>query len=271
MTNLEKLDYFKFCPIKEFIGAGYEKYRPHWKWERNINNASLYLIAEGSLDFCVGNNMFTASRNDVVFLTKSDIATIRNNCESHSSLFYIAFNFDENISLLSESVFKSTSYRHLFKDILDAHLSKAPFSSMRINQLFTKLLYNLSVDSLQKRKDYVLTSRIQSAAEYININYYKNISIENLCNISGYSPAHLRRLFIKTFGVSPNEYIINKRIEMAKEMLLDIPEKNIEEISDLLGVSSSSYFCKLFKTKTGYSPGEYKNLKQNVEEQKIMK
>ena len=58
--------------------------------------------------------------------------------------------------------------------------------------------------------------------------------------------------------MSPQNYILEKRIEVAKEMLLDIPEKTVEEISDLLGVNSCSYFCKLFKSKVGLSPNEYR-------------
>ena len=154
---------------------------------------------------------------------------------------------------------------HLFKDILDAHRSMAPYSSLKIMYVFHKLLYSLMLESLKSEKEYLLTSRITAAAEYININYYKNITIEQLCSITGYSPAHLRRLFTKTFGVPPQVYILDKRIEIAKEMLLDIPEKTVDEIADLLGMNSASYFCKLFKAKTSLSPAAYRNkYKDNI-------
>jgi two-component system response regulator YesN len=103
-------------------------------------------------------------------------------------------------------------------------------------------------------------SRINSAAEYINVNYYKNITMQDLCRLTGYSESHLRRLFVKNFGMSPQNYIVEKRMEMAKEMLLDIPEKTVDEIADLLGISSTSYFCKLFRSKNGMSPSDYKRL-----------
>ena len=93
---------------------------------------------------------------------------------------------------------------------------------------------------------------------YENINYYKNITMEQLCKITGYSSAHLRRLFTKNFGMSPQSYILDKRIEIAKEMLLDVPEKTVDEIADLLGMSSTSYFCKLFRAKNGISPTQYR-------------
>ncbi len=258
MKKFEKADFIALSPIKEFIGAGFEKYRPHWKWERNINNASLYYISDGSLQFDLAKESFTVQKSDVVFLKKSDIATISNNTDAYSSLYYIAFNYDSDYDPELKSVTKNTTHLSLFKDILDSHRSGALYSSLKTSFSLQKLIYNLLIESLHTNKDYILTSRIKSAAEYININYYKNISIEQLCRISGYSPAHLRRLFIKTFGVSPQNYIIERRIDAAKEMLLDLPEKNVDEISDLLGMGSSSYFCKLFKSKTGLSPISYR-------------
>lgn len=261
MSSIETVDFFKNNPVHEFAGAGFEKYRPRWSWERNLRNASLYFIADGSLTFEFGSKSFTAHKNDVVFLKSSDNALIKNSTDSYSSLYYIAFKYDEGTNLGLSTIYKNTGYLRSFKDILDTHRSGAPLSSLKISHLFLRLLYSLCFDSLQSRKDYIITSRIQSAAEYININYYKNINIEQLCRITGYSPAHLRRLFIKTFGASPQNYILDKRIEVAKEMLLDVPEKTVDEIADLLGMSSTSYLCKLFKAKTGLSPTEYrKNL-----------
>lgn len=100
--------------------------------------------------------------------------------------------------------------------------------------------------------------------EYININYYKKITPAFLSEISGYSPTHLRRLFVKNLGVPPMEYILNKKIEMAKEIFLDAPEKTINEVAELVGFCSASYFCKTFKKRVGISPLEYK--KQNQQE-----
>lgn len=259
MTYFEKADFFMCNPINDFVGAGFEKYRPHWKWNRNINNASLYYIADGSLQFDLHDESFTVNKSDVVFLKRSDKATISNITDNYSSLYYIAFNYDEEFTPELSSVIKESSYRPLFNDILDSYRSGAPYSSLRVKYLLEKLIYSLLIETLHSKKDYILTSRINAAAEYININYYKNISIDKLCSITGYSPAHLRRLFSKTFGTSPQNYIIEKRIEAAKEMLLDVPEKTVDEIADLLGMGSSSYFCKLFKTKTGLSPLNYRD------------
>ena len=265
MSSLQKADFFALNPIHNFKGAGFEKYRPHWHWERNLSNASFYYIADGSLEFEFSDSSFTAKKGDVVFLNSTDIAIIRNSTDFYSSLYYIAFNYDEETPLELSTHYKETPYHNFFKDILDAHRSMAAYSSLKINHLFHKLLYSLLIDTLQSREEYRLTSRINAAAEYININYYKDITMEKLCDITGYSTAHLRRLFSKTFGTSPQNYILDKRIEIAKELLLDVPQKNVDEIADLLGMNSTSYFCKLFKAKTGMSPLIYrKNMSTEI-------
>ncbi|MBQ2932376.1 MAG: AraC family transcriptional regulator [Clostridia bacterium] len=48
------------------------------------------------------------------------------------------------------------------------------------------------------------------------------------------------------------------KTERAKELLLHIPEQTVEEIWDMLGFCPLSYFCRLFKSKVGMSPVEYK-------------
>ncbi len=50
--------------------------------------------------------------------------------------------------------------------------------------------------------------RIIKSVQYININYYKKITVSELCKISGYSVSHLRRLFMREYGVSPRQYIV---------------------------------------------------------------
>ena len=45
---------------------------------------------------------------------------------------------------------------------------------------------------------------------------------------------------------------------MAKEMLLDAPEKTIDEIAELVGFCSASYLCKIFKNQTGKTPSAFR-------------
>ncbi|WP_316931355.1 helix-turn-helix transcriptional regulator [Chryseobacterium sp. P1-3] len=60
-------------------------------------------------------------------------------------------------------------------------------------------------------------------------------------------------------GISPQEFIHNKLIDVAKEQILE-HGKSISEISYDLGFKYPQHFTRLFKTKVGISPSEYKTL-----------
>lgn len=63
---------------------------------------------------------------------------------------------------------------------------------------------------------------------------------------------------MKCTGKSPIRYVIDKKTAMAKKML-ENSNTSVERIAELLEFESSSYFCKLFKKKTGMTPTEYRN------------
>jgi AraC family transcriptional regulator of arabinose operon len=69
----------------------------------------------------------------------------------------------------------------------------------------------------------------------------------------GYSPDHFGRLFKKHTGLTPLDYIIQARIEHAKELLLG-SNLSVQRISELLGYCDVFHFSKQFKQKTGVSP-----------------
>jgi len=75
------------------------------------------------------------------------------------------------------------------------------------------------------------------------------------------NPAYLGQLFKKWMGYSIVDYIHKVRIEQAKRLLLET-DQNIDLIADQTGFKDRSYFCKIFKKKTGLSPGEYKKYKK---------
>ncbi len=59
-------------------------------------------------------------------------------------------------------------------------------------------------------------------------------------------------------GVSARAYIQSRIIAEAKN-LIDITDMNINQIADTLGFGTPNYFIRLFKKKTGITPGEYRN------------
>lgn len=186
-----------------------------------------------------------------------------NSSNEEAELFYIAFYMKKG-HLASELGIDMVSnggggYRHRFVDINDTYLSGAPACFIRADALFYELVYQLISDKLSSDKRFETDMRIIKSVEYININYYKKITVNDLCKISGYSVSHLRRLFMREYGVSPRQYITDRKIEMSKELLLEHSEKTVEEISELVGMCNTAYFCRTFKSSVGVSPKKFRD------------
>jgi len=65
-----------------------------------------------------------------------------------------------------------------------------------------------------------------------------------------------RKLFKEYSGMTPMDYKLNAMIGQAKQHLT-YSERSVAEIAEMLGFSSATYFCRMFKKKTGVTPMEY--------------
>ena len=90
---------------------------------------------------------------------------------------------------------------------------------------------------------------------YIENNYGVKLNLDFLSRIHFVSKYHLLRLFKKYYGLTPRQYLIDKRIAKSKEHLKN--GMSVTETCNAIGFESLSLFSTLFKTKTGRSPSEY--------------
>ena len=98
---------------------------------------------------------------------------------------------------------------------------------------------------------------LSGAIEYINSNYSKKISLEDICENVHISKYHLCRRFKETVGMTVMEYVQETRVAAAKSMLAN-SNLRIEEISEQCGFGCLSYFSQIFKQRTGISATQYR-------------
>lgn len=92
---------------------------------------------------------------------------------------------------------------------------------------------------------------------YIDHNFRNNIKLEAIAPLFGYNSAYLGKIFNKTVGESFNSYVDHKRIECAKELLLEDRLK-VYEIAEQVGYRNVDYFHKKFRKYVGQSPAEFR-------------
>lgn len=101
---------------------------------------------------------------------------------------------------------------------------------------------------------------IDTAMNYINAHFKENISLDEIADIASISKYHFLRVFKQLNGVTLTEYIHYQRIVEAKR-LLAMTEKPVWEIAEELGYNSVQYFFRVFKSRTGYTPLQYRKKK----------
>ncbi len=99
---------------------------------------------------------------------------------------------------------------------------------------------------------------LEEAANILRNEISKPNTVEVLCKRVGMNPNKLQNGFQHLYGVTINQYMHNLRLELAKEMLLD-SDYSMAQIVEKLGLSSASYFSKIFKQKYNITPSAFRN------------
>ncbi|MFB9277029.1 helix-turn-helix transcriptional regulator [Cohnella cellulosilytica] len=98
---------------------------------------------------------------------------------------------------------------------------------------------------------------VHQARRYLEENYPSDISLAILAKLTHMNAYHLIHLFKGETGMSPIQYLIRYRMEVAKQYLATT-ELPMVDIADKVGYKSETYFQNLFKKTTGVSPGKYR-------------
>lgn len=99
--------------------------------------------------------------------------------------------------------------------------------------------------------------QILQVTDYINDRLTESIKIKDLAKILGISQFHFSRLFKKSTGITPHQYVIQQRIELAKR-LLEKADRSITDIALNCGFNSQSHLGRYFRAITGMTPRAYR-------------
>lgn len=105
---------------------------------------------------------------------------------------------------------------------------------------------------------------ISLAIDYIQKNIQRPISLNEVAQRAYLSPSYLSRLFKKYLHVNFIEYVNNQKIALAQEKL-SLTLTPINQISNQIGFTQTSYFTKIFKKKTGITPSEFRQRNHTIQ------
>ena len=142
-------------------------------------------------------------------------------------------NFLNNFQLKTDRMELETNLIFLLEEIF--------FNIFKITPTFAENSKNLQPDSVKK---------------YLDENFIEELTLSDLEKISGQSRFSILRKFRSKYKLTPHAYIINKRIEIAKKMILE--NRSVARTAADSGFFDQSHFIKTFKKYVGMNPSEYK-------------
>ena len=170
------------------------------------------------------------------------------------NLYNSIFNADKPISImLSEE-----KYNEIIK-IENIILLAGPDERYKSLQLlFTSFIEEIIfLDIKTIKNNYQYSKPINTLLQLISDSNNLSLSMPDLIRKTVYSYSHINRLFLKEVGVTLSDYLRDKRINHAKNLLINT-DRPLKEISSSVGYNNYSNFSIFFKTKVGKTPAEYR-------------
>lgn len=209
----------------------------------------------------INGKSFAPGTDSIYFLTKwSDHCYAPNREDPWHKLFFV-IDGELMVSLLKAYRLDEVYYfpdcpqlKHFFEDMMALNPN-----SETVNQQ-SALLFHQFVNELA-RVTYgtpsVYPPEVEALKEKLDASMTTGFNLVEYAKKSEYSEAHLIRIFRNAFGVTPYDYLMSKKMELAKRLLL-YSSFSIKEIAAHLSFSDQYYFSNFFKMKTGLSPRNYK-------------
>ncbi|MGD1066593.1 MAG: AraC family transcriptional regulator [Vulcanimicrobiaceae bacterium] len=107
---------------------------------------------------------------------------------------------------------------------------------------------------------------VRSVVEFIEKNFTSSISLRDVAQALGYSPAHLTHTFSSLTGTPVTAWIIKRRLSAAKELLTGTSE-NVSRVCEAVGFRDPCYFSRQFARHVGLTPAQFRSAHRSPKDQ----
>lgn len=180
---------------------------------------------------------------------------------SHCTLnFTISGDLSDWIAPNRANVVRPPRFEHyvkMFEESVQLWEGKQPGYRMLVLSILYQIVYDILSIGMQSRMDPLAYRQTLRAKQFMDENYCEKITLLQLANLCNMSVTHFRRQFKLVYKVSPIVYLMNLRLERARDLLL-IHDYTLDNISDMMGFQNASYFIRFFKNHTGMTPQQFR-------------
>lgn len=236
-------------------------------YETPERKSYLYIyIHNGSMILEQSGTNYLMEQSNIAFLPYSSDLKLHSDKNLDFYLLYLSGSILPHFYSRYQSEVISPISKLLSFDPLMMLLSQLPspdeIQLPKLEILQSRLLINLIADTLFVRDMQHIQSNIPDYLTALQRLFHENLqadySLDELAHMLHVNKYKLIKEFKEYFLVPPMQYLLNLRIQKAKELLLSSNLK-VSQIAEQTGFSNTNYFVHLFKKKIGLSPTDFRN------------
>lgn len=246
---------------------------------KDTSSFLIMLTTGGRGTYRINGHSYELTKNDLVFVDSMEYHTHETSKKGSGKwdILWVQFNgvnarayYNQfktaNISVLN--IGDNEKIPHILRKIVDINnvsTSGAEFStSCLLVELLTEILF---MAEAVFTRPVGMPEYIRAALKDIEMHFSDNLSLEYFAREYCVSKFHFAKEFKRFVGFSPVEYIINTRLNHAKE-LLRLTNMTVSEISESVGFNNNCHFINMFKQKIGITPYKFKKMYNTATELK---
>lgn len=240
------------------------------RMQRTLRFYAIALISSGKGTVTINGTSTPAMKGDLFFLQPDMLIEASSNCNhplQYSLVLFSAVQLHKqnNAWLVKQPEFPfkgkltASQSSETMMEWIHPLISKGALHSsdkQAKTALLTSLLHAVArAESTTQEEEQQKIRGIEQTLAFINENYSKEIKIEQLAQMSGFSLNHFTRVFKQQMKITPSEYIFKQRMARAKQLLTS--SKKAKEVAEQVGYKDEHYFSRAFKKAEGVPPTLY--------------
>lgn len=246
--------------------------RQHTSKRENLSSYLFFIVEHGSGTLEYMGNIYTLNTGDCVFIDcRKSYAhyTSANNLWQLSWAHFYGSNmsniYDKYMERGGRPTFHPNNidpYLAILSELYGVADSMEYIRDMMIHEKLSSLLTLIMKESWHPEhsgRNSPKKHDLKYIKEYLDNHYKEKVTLDTLADQFFINKFYLTRIFKEQYGSSINNYLIQKRITSAKQ-LLRFTDNSIDYICAECGIEDANYFSRLFKKVEGVSPGEYRKL-----------
>jgi AraC-like DNA-binding protein len=235
------------------------------------NDYLVHYIIKGQGYYIANDIRYEIKEGDIFAIFPGEVTYYATYAENPWSFCWFAFNGKKSVELLwGAGIDYSTPVRHirpecsiteLINSCIELLSDDSSIHRTRLRGYLYLIISSLQESFLKTEKKENTRSKsteyIEAAIAYIEYNYIKAISVQDIASYIGLERTYFSKLFHSSLGMPPQDYLIKYRMEKACH-LIKTTTLNCNQICRYVGINDEFYFSKLFKRVMGISPKEFR-------------